>query len=127
MAGDIFRQLNQLFRKEPIEGEVNIFSLHRFLSSELIYAPIVKQVSGKIRDDELTVELWKTMLPKARAAPFFKWPAPKKATLPDELVKKIAEVENWSYLQADEMSQMMIQVTTKDQVFAHYGIDATAT
>lgn len=123
--GDVFAQIDQLFRHEPVVGEVNTFVLHRFLASDPAWAPAAKMLGNSIRDDSMITAIWAISLPKMRKSPIFKYPAPKKAPDAEALIKKMAEVENFSLLEAEENVQSLERLGLKERALAHYGIDAT--
>lgn len=126
MAVDLFRQMDQLFRGEEIEGDLNTFALHRFLASDPNFSQAAKQIGNNIRDDRLAVGVWKFSLPRLRKSPWFKYPAPKKTPEVEALVKKIADVENVTCVAAEEFVMVLDALKVKDAAFAHYGIDASA-
>lgn len=121
---DIFQQMDQLFSGREIDGTVNTFSLHRFLASDPAFAAAAKQL-GVIRDEEMAVGVWRVSLPRLGRSPRFKWPAPKKLELTDELIKRFAEVENVSLVEANELLILLTAMVKKDTLLTHYGINAS--
>lgn len=119
---DIFKQINQLFRHEEVEGGVNTFVLHRFLASDPAFAAAAKQIGNVIRDDTLATGVWQVSLPRYAKAPFFKYPAPKKPPAVEALVQKVADVENYTLLEATEVVELLLALGVNP--FAHYGLDA---
>lgn len=123
MAVDIFRQMEQLFRKDPIEGEMNTFVLHRFLASDPTFASFAKQIGNNLRDDSLVVEVWKTALPRMAKAPYFKYPAPKKGPAAEELSKRVMEIENLNQVEADEAVAMFATMGLTEVAHRYYGVE----
>jgi hypothetical protein len=119
---DIFTQINQLFRKEEVEGDLYVFLLHRFLASDPTYAVVAKELAT-IYDDKMVTEIWKASLPKMAKAPYFKYAAPKKPAAVNELVKKIADIEGYTLVEAEEAYQVLGRLMIPMDIFAHYGIE----
>jgi hypothetical protein len=118
---DIFQQIDQLFKGQQPVGTVSVYSLHRFLASDQNFAPFAKQFSS-IRDDSMVVEIWRTSLPRIRT-PWLKWPAPKKPPAVDALVKKYADVENLSIVEAESQIQTITQMGKLGEALQYYGIE----
>lgn len=124
---DIFKQMTQLFRGESIEGGfINCWVLHRFFASDPAFAPSAKEIGLAILDDELSTGVWAVSVPRMAKAPFFKFAAPKKPPASVALSKKIAEIENLSAVEADEVVGMFDLMKVRDRALRHYGIDDTA-
>lgn len=124
MAADIFVQIAQLFRKEPITEDVNVFVLHRFLASEVAYAPVAKELS-RIYNDRMVVEIWKASLPRMAKAPYLKYAGPKRPPASSALVKKIADAEGYTLMEADEVVQVLTQLGQGDSLWKYYGVEET--
>ena len=120
---DIFQQIASLFRNQTPEGEVPVFSLHRFFASDPNFAPVADELS-RIYDDKMVVEIWRGALPNTSRSPYFKWTGPKKL-VPDDLVRKMADVENLSYSEAEEMMALMYEIDSSvvEKGCEYYGVE----
>lgn len=120
MAVDLFVQIASLFRNQTPDGEVPVFVLHRFLVSDLSFAPFVKEFA-KLRDDKMVVEIWRGALRKQKP-PYLKYTGPKKVAS-DDLVKKISEVENLGTLEAEEHIGLLKGMGLLSETYAYYGVE----
>lgn len=120
---DLFKNIDKLYTKEPIEDPSSDFILHRFLASRQEYAEFVKEISLNIRDSDMVWALWQKMLPKAPRSPCLKYPAAKKEHPDDSFIEGLMGRFGWSIHEAREYAELIDMAGQTEEVANYYGIE----
>jgi len=125
MADDLFRWIDALYTKEPMDGTPPTFMMHRFLASDRDYAEACHVLQKEVREPELVFHVWKGLLPKMTAAPRFSYVAPKKGPAEEVLVSKMMRETGERRAVCEEMLDTLRRIDTSkvDALYLYYGVE----
>lgn len=123
MASDLFRNLDALFTKQPVEITPPLFIINRFLAWQPHLAPFAAAIS-RVRNNEMAWEIWRTALPRGSGAPRCGYPAPKVAPAAEKLVVAILERSRLGREDAELTVELATASGQLEDLLQTYGVEA---
>ncbi len=93
--------------------------LHRYIASDIDYAPFAKDISLKIFETAFVWEIWRAAVP--RGNPRFQYTAAKKSRKKNVLANQMVERLGLHPATAEEYAEIITLLSKEQDMFAHLG------
>jgi len=125
VADDLFGVwLPALWTKKRPAGTPPLFIMHRFLSSDPVYAQAARELNRIRRaDPKIMFRVWQGLLPVDIGAPRLYYPAAKKPPEAEELTKRMMAVLSENRAYAEEMQAIVAALGKERDLYLEFGVE----